>query len=205
MKALTQSLLLTAAACLLSACTASQSGESYLAKQSLQPTDQTLPHCYGYGCARRADIHLSDTEWLTIRSTMMPPTENAAHEREKIARAIAAFEQLVGKTAGTDTDKAGTLKHMGAGGLQLDCIDESINTTIYLQALQERGLLLYHSVGAPMTRLPIIHAGRWPHRTAVIADKQSGEKFAVDSWFHDNGQAPEIIPLKQWKDGWKPD
>jgi hypothetical protein len=27
----------------------------------------------------------------------------------------------------------------------------------------------------------------------------------VDSWFRDNGQAPDIVDLETWKDGWKPE
>jgi hypothetical protein len=36
----------------------------------------------------------------------------------------------------------------------------------------------------------------------------SGSARAVvmaDSCFHDNGVAPEILPLEQWKQGWRPD
>lgn len=163
-----------------------------------------VPHCYGYGCVQRADIPLTEEDWAKIKLPMLPPTENAAAEREKIKKSIAVFEQIMGEKAGTKTDKAGTFRHMGAEGLQQDCVDESMNTTIYLQLLKQKNLLLYHNVSGPTVRLPIIHAGRWPHQTAVITEKETGQSYVVDSWFHDNGEPPEIVTLEQWKDGWKP-
>mgnify|MGYP006950043666 CR=1 FL=1 len=45
----------------------------------------------------------------------------------------------------------------------------------------------------------------WPHTTAVVEEVASGERWAVDSWFHDNGVAPEILELPRWKAGWSPD
>lgn len=44
----------------------------------------------------------------------------------------------------------------------------------------------------------------WPHTTAVISETVSGRRFAVDSWFHDNGQPPEIVALDIWRWGWSP-
>lgn len=92
-----------------------------------------------------------------------------------------------------------------AEGTQHDCVDESLNTTIYLTLLERKGLLKFHSVGTPTVRLPLIHAGRWPHQTATMIDTQSQIPYAVDSWFHDNGFPAEIIALEKWKKGWKPD
>jgi hypothetical protein len=87
---------------------------------------------------------------------------------------------------------------------QHDCVDESLNTTIYLTLLEQKGLLRHHNVEDPTVRLPIIHSGRWPHQTAVISEIETSKFYAVDSWFHDNGAKAEIVPLRKWKDGWKP-
>ncbi len=32
----------------------------------------------------------------------------------------------------------------------------------------------------------------------------SGQSYAVDSWFHDNGVPAEIVPLPDWLSGWMP-
>ena len=41
--------------------------------------------------------------------------------------------------------------------------------------------------------------GRYPHATAVIKDKETGEIFAVDSWFEPGGGPPDIMLLSEWK------
>ena len=45
----------------------------------------------------------------------------------------------------------------------------------------------------------------WPHTSAVIVETANGQAYAVDSWFHDNGQPAEVVPLEQWVAGWGPD
>lgn len=45
----------------------------------------------------------------------------------------------------------------------------------------------------------------WPHSTAVMHEKSTGERFAVDSWFYDNGVAASIVPFKLWKSGYIPE
>jgi hypothetical protein len=43
-----------------------------------------------------------------------------------------------------------------------------------------------------------------PHATAVIVDTGSGETWAVDAWFLDNGRPPYIVPYDFWQKGWSP-
>ncbi|MFP4313636.1 MAG: hypothetical protein ACLFR0_04840 [Alphaproteobacteria bacterium] len=192
-------------AAFLSACGMERHANTALQRKNIiVDIQKPVPHCYGYGCVKRADIALTKQEWEHIESIMTPASNTPAQERQKTKQAIAAFEQIMGEKAGTASDKAGTFKHMGAKGNQLDCVDESLNTTIYLTLLEQKGWLSFHSVGNPSVRLPIIHAGRWPHQTAVIHENNSGRLYAVDSWFHNNGAEPEILPLEKWKAGWKP-
>lgn len=195
--------ILLTAFLVLGGCTMNYTASDYLRHKNLHLTQTTLPHCSGYGCIHLTHIDMTDNDWAQLKKIMSTP-ETSAQERKNIKKAIAAFETIIGEKAGTASDKGGTFKHLTADGKQLDCVDESNNTTIYLQDLYQRGLLKFHTPGAPTTRLPLIHAGRWPHRAAIIIETASGEKFAVDSWFHDNGVAPEIVPIKQWKEGWKP-
>ena len=44
----------------------------------------------------------------------------------------------------------------------------------------------------------------WPHTTAVIREIKTGARFAVDSWFYDNGVAATIVPFDQWKANFQP-
>ena len=83
---------------------------------------------------------------------------------------------------GTSTDKGGNWAGWGLPG-QMDCIDESTNTTIYLRMLQKDGLLRWHQAGDRATRWTPF---TWPHTTAVIEERDSLLRWAVDSWFLDN-------------------
>lgn len=167
-----------------------------------EPEPQYFQHCHGYGCQYKTEIRLSEKDWKEI-SKVMKKAKDAPAERQNIKIAIALFEQKVGAIAGTSTDVHGTFVELGRD--QLDCSDESLNTTMYLVIMDKKGLLKFHTPGAPDGRVPIIHAGLWPHRTATMIEKDSGRVYAVDSWFWDNGEPAEIVPLDKWKAGWKPE
>ena len=94
---------------------------------------------------------------------------------------------------------------MKTGKGQLDCVDESTNTTIFLMILKQKGLLPFHEIEQPQVRWPIISGRGWMHKTAVITEKETGEQFAVDSWFEDSGVNPWIVSLEAWRNGWHPD
>ena len=53
-----------------------------------------------------------------------------------------------------------------ASDLQMDCIDESTNSTTYLRILAGAGLLRWHRVEARVTRGFFIFG--WPHTTRDI-------------------------------------
>jgi hypothetical protein len=159
--------------------------------------------CYRHGCAGVTTISLDAGDWQEIVQIFAKPAPSAAAERARIAQAVASLEQLVGPLSGTADDRGGNLAGMWAGGNQMDCIDESTNTTTYLTLLQQAGLLTWHRVEGRSTRGFIIFG--WPHTTAVVSEIDSEKRWVVDSWFHDNGTPPEILPLVEWKAGWSPE
>lgn len=167
----------------------------------LDPQPERFSICLHGTCADMMVTGLTDEEWQIIRD-LAPRLATPAEERAYIRQAIARFEQFVGARTGTAIDKAGTFGYLGEQG-QLDCIDESTNTSFYLSMLQDAGLLRWHTVEDRVTRGFFIFG--WPHTTAVIREQRSGELYAVDSWFEDNGEPPHILPLEQWRDGWKPE
>jgi len=167
-----------------------------------EPDPSNFSVCHEHGCATVDQIALGDYEWRSIRRIFARTSTSPAQERDRIAHAIANFETVVGKRTGTWNDKGGDLKGLGQDG-QMDCIDESTNTTTYLRIMQSAGLLRWHVVEDRATRGWFLFG--WPHTTAVIRDTRSDQLYAVDSWFEDNGKPPHIVPLKQWKDGWEPD
>jgi hypothetical protein len=63
-------------------------------------------------------------------------------------------------------------------------------------------LLKHHTVLDRATRFGLFVGA--PHTTAVIQETATGQRFAVDSWFFDNGQVPAIVDLHEWQSGWEP-
>ena len=170
------------------------------------PMPDFFTACHGNGCLNLAYLSLKPDQWRKLLDVFHPLARNAEEERERVRRAIALMEKFVGEATGTWNDKGGTFN---GGEGQMDCIDESINATLYLTMFQKYGLMRGHRVQDRATRGWFI--GGWPHTTAVLAetdyfgDNERHRLWAVDSWFLDNGEPPFILPLEKWKSGWSPD
>ena len=165
------------------------------------PDQNQFSICFDHGCASVAAVSLSEQQWLWVSNFFISQAKTPEEERQRIAWAIALLEKIVGKLTGTDNDKGGDLEGLGQPG-QMDCIDESTNSTTYLRILSQAGLLKWHEVEDRVTRGWFITG--WPHTTAVIRDTQDNQRYAVDSWFLDNGEQPFVVPLEIWKSGWDP-
>jgi len=167
----------------------------------VNPVPALFSVCHGGGCTALSTVSLSGEQWRTITGAFAVAVTDPQHERRQIAEAIAAFETIVGKLTGTSEDQAETAI-FGNRHSQMDCIDESINTSNYLKMLIDAGLLKWHRLEDRATRGWFLFG--WPHTTAVVRDLQSSQRWVVDSWFFANGERPVIIPLDQWKGGWRP-
>ena len=165
-------------------------------------TVQDFYVCHSYGCRATTSVQLSEKEWDLITLPLQARLSSAVEEREQIAESIALMEKITGEKTGTYRDVEGATMR-GHGYYQLDCIDEAINTSKYLRFFAEDSLFDFHDVLSPARRGTFID-GAWPHNTAVITERKNGERYAIDSWFFDNGQAPAIVPLDIWLKGWKP-
>lgn len=186
----------------LHACAGIQSPDtSYQAQNIPYPNIQSFPVCRSYGCTKIDNESLSKSDIKTIKN-IFKKNNNIDFERQNIKKYIAHMETLIGNRIGTKNDIGGT--YVRLGHMQQDCIDESTNTTTYLILADQLGLLKFHDVNALTSRPPILSGRLGPHRTAVIVEKDSGIKYAVDSWFHDNGIEPEIVTLNEWRWGWHP-
>lgn len=152
--------------------------------------------CTDYHCDEVETVSLSARQWEQVRA-IFAPTRSPAEERQHIRAAVALLEIQVGGITGTSRDLAKNVAGAGQPG-QLDCISESKNTTTYLQLINNDGLLQWHTVQERQLRHPWILDLHW---AAVIRDKSTGKRYAVDSWFLDNGQPPYIQPLDLWLSG----
>jgi hypothetical protein len=166
------------------------------------PVPSSFSICYAHGCILSAEVRLTDEEWSTVRQAFRPDAADAEGERRYIAKAIGIIETIVGRHTGTDGDKGGTFAGIFRKN-QMDCMDEAVNTTTYLAMMKNDGLLPFHDLIGTTNRGYFIWRG-WPHIAAVIAEKKTGAEYVVDSSFLDNGNPAFIIPLHQWKNGWRP-
>lgn len=174
------------------------------------PTIESFPHCYDYGCKTIKPVSLSQEGWNRLHALFAFPAQNANQERAHIAQAIQIFETDIGAQTGTSADLKGTFKPFIRNKgkplrFQQDCVDESTNTTIYLSVLYQKGWLQFHRVTQPQSRQPFIGGNRWWHQSATIVDSNTSQRYAVDSWFEDNGAPPYIVKIEKWFKNWKPE
>lgn len=166
-----------------------------------QPVPALFSICYDHSCKSVETVSLTKEEWRRAIAPLSGGVMNASDERAAIADSIAILEEIVGARLGTSADRGGNLAGFGKAG-QLDCIDESTNSSTYLRMLEQDGLFRYHTVINQSTRFGIFIG--MPHTTAVIRENDSGVRYAVDSWFFDNGQPPYIVELDAWESGKDP-
>lgn len=169
------------------------------------PTPASFLECHGFGCAETSRVSLAPAEWARIKAVMSPPAHDARAERQKIARAVAEMEKLVGAKTGTGVHQwthkdMMILPNMG-DPTQLDCIDEAVNTWTYMTMMERAGLFRFHHV------TDLAYAGlptdTNPRNTAVLRDK-SGAYYAVDASLVDGGVPPMVMPLSVWTGAWPP-
>lgn len=172
---------------------------SFLQNLSLSvPNTRSVVFCHGFNCVFRTQIGFGPGDHARMSQMMAAGRASPDAERKAIARTEVWFEKRVAPETGTGKAKArsGGMT-LGGDPTQFDCIDATANTTSLLIVLDELGLLKFHRIDAPISRL--IAGG--PHFTAVIKDKKSGQGWTVDPWTHDHGELPDVWPVERWKSG----
>jgi hypothetical protein len=201
---MTTLMLFFAAGCSGLAYHAAKDPDRLLARHDMKPphTFDKLTTCSRSGCSETSIVRLSRREWRQVADLFTPPPGNAAEERRTMARAVGLMERLVGPKNDTFADEARNAWKYGDRSHQLDCISESLNTTVFLELFQRQRLLRWHMVRYPAHRgildLTI------PHNTAVVEQTDNGDLYAVDSWFRANGEDAVVVPMAKWLDGYDP-
>lgn len=196
------SVLLAAGTIGLGACTYEQAGPPELHYEFFKahaPVDDTVTVCSAYGCTHQTSFTFTENDIRQIAIIMdRARVENTPKaEREALGQAIAWIERRVGPATGTDSDRPG-LDIFGSGSKsQQDCVDEATNTTSYMLVMERYAMLRHHKVVRPMAKGNLI-MGRWPHWGAMIEERASGKKYAVDSFFYANGKPPVIMEANNW-------
>lgn len=166
---------------------------------------ESVSICFNYGCASTATVAYSRKQLAQIRD-LLDDAVDAAHERELIGVVIGRLLGWAGQQSPIHADRGGNYADDGVHG-KMDCIDHSTTTTRLLYMLQRRGWLRWHQVLAPEVRTRFMVFDHW---TAVIeeepkmpfrdGDPLTRRRYAVDSWFYDNGQPAVVLPLDRWLD-----
>ncbi len=155
-----------------------------------------IPICHSFDCSVRDIVSMSEKEWHEVIGWFSPPATRAHEEREQIRQAIGWLEVIVGRYTPTQDDIAGNLRSDVDKAGQLDCIDESRNSTTYLRLLERAGVLRFHVVVERAYRRAIFDQ----HWSAQIEEIETGNRYVVDSWFQDNGFLPHVEQSEVWKD-----
>ena len=151
-------------------------------------------HCYDFRCKTTQQIQFTPAQWRRATAPLTSGELDSFGEKQAIRQTVANLEQINGQIAGTYRDKAGNWPGYDVIK-QMDCIDESTNTFQYLSALEEYGLLKHHRVDLKQRRI-VWFISHW---TATIVDLADNRRFAVDSWYRDNGEPPYLQPIEDWQ------
>ncbi|PVE22821.1 hypothetical protein DC522_18930 [Microvirga sp. KLBC 81] len=182
-----------------SSASASQAALSWFQSQGyVGPAGTRIIACHGYGCSRRQAISVDGALLSRASALLKSGSASPEAERRALAQVVSAYTAYLAASIGGRPDIPGSPVKMSGVHGQMDCLDETANTTSLLLVLQEKGLLTYHRVEPPESRGFFLD-GRYPHFTAIIAEKGSGQEWAVDPWRRAPGQRPEILPLTQWR------
>jgi hypothetical protein len=188
----------------LTGCTYEREGpvsQHYVEFKTQPPRGNTVYVCHAYGCNKQTKFRFTETDIATLRDVMKKArnSDDAKGERRAVAYAVAWMETRVGKEIGTDKDRPGMDFNASGDPTQQDCVDEATNTTTYLTVLDHNGLLKHPTLTRPMSKENLLRGvAGWPHWTAVLVEKPTGQRWAVDSWIYANGENPAIVETEKW-------
>lgn len=158
------------------------------------PRSKTAFVCSAYGCKSMHNFEF-DADLITYLRTLFNNVSSPSEERKAIKLAITKIEQVAGPATGTATDEP-MMGFSGNGNpSQMDCVDEATNSTSYLIIMHRLGLINYHDINTPNWKGGLF---KWTHYAAVITDRDTKVKWAIDSGVGKNGDPPLIIEFDKW-------
>ena len=157
---------------------------------------QKLDICYNFSCKTKQPIELSSEEWRSVIGWFYPTATDAVTEREQLRQAVGWLEVVVGRHTPTHRDKGLNLEKNPEFQGQLDCIDESLNITNYMNLFYKQGHMRFHR---PVERA-YRRGGFDQHWAGQLEEIATGTRFVIDSWFQDNGMLPYIAKSEEWHD-----
>ncbi len=167
------------------------------------PTKNDFRVCHGYSCQFQTPVTFSNKEWAGLLRPLKRSFKSAEAERTALAKVMGDIEKLAGKKSGTNVDLA-QARGKPENDFQMDCIDETANNALYMTFIRDTDLLKHNAYERAVHRGYFID-GAWPHNAVAVRDLKTNELYVFDSFYKPNGKAPYVIPLKEWKAGWRPD
>ena len=152
--------------------------------------------CYNYGCHAKAQVNFNEAQLAPLQR-LLAEAADAAAERKAISLVIGRMYAIAGEQTPVWRDKGGNFADSGENG-QMDCIDHSTNTHVFLSLLELNGWLRFHTALEPVRRVRFLIAVHW---SALIREKKTDSEYAVDSWYVDNGRPAFVIPIEDWRSG----
>ncbi len=159
------------------------------------PTPAAFHVCGSHNCRKRVAVSLSPAEWSSVRTPLRSRPRNAGAERRALAETLRRLEVMVGRKTGYDSDRAGSTLQMGVKAQ--DCVDEMVNTAVYLKMLDDAGNLRFHRPGQRVT-IGFMTREFWTHTVASIFQKDTGQEFIIDTWAVDFGETPYVMDRAAW-------
>ena len=170
------------------------------------PQGNRVTVCHAYTCKLQTPYTFKPQDIAEIAAIMkkVKRGDTPFEERRAVAYAIAHIDVKVGAKLGIK-DRAGMQFSASGDPEQLDCVDVATNTTSYLLVLQANGLIKHHTVEGTMSKenlakglVKLNPVAYWPHWSAILKDKESGQKYAVDRWPFDQGENPAVQKVEDW-------
>jgi hypothetical protein len=178
----------------------------YIEFGATPPQGNTVTVCHAYTCKMQTPYTFSQKDLAEIRAVMAKNerADTPYEERRAVAYAIAYIDVTVGNKLGIH-DRGGMQFGSSGDPTQEDCVDVSTNTTSYLLVMQANGMLKHHTVAATMSKenlgkglMQLNPVKYWPHWSAILKEKESGQKYAVDRWPFDQGENPAVVKVENW-------
>lgn len=166
-------------------------------------TREKFAVCHGFNCYYRTEGWMTDKQWRDIEKIFKPVPKTAAEERRRIVRAIGRMETYAGLSSGLNQDRPEAETFEENRITQMDCIDETINTDLYLDFLFKAELIKHHRPHNPVHRGYFVDAA-WPHNSAAIQEIETGTVYVIDSYFGKHGADAHAVDLKDWAKFWRP-
>ena len=101
----------------------------YPTQDARTPNGLTIGICHAFGCERQTTVQFSQDDVAHLASIMEAGAGSASAERAAIREAVMWMEARVGPVVGSDDDIGGLdMQNAGVPG-QMDCLEETTNTT----------------------------------------------------------------------------